>query len=311
MVASLVLVTGLQAGPNEPEAVVNGRTITRAEVDAAFARTTVARQPLTEEQKQVYRGHVLNVLIDGVLVKQFLDGRGVQADAEGVERHIADFEKVLGERGKTLSGFLEENNASIEQMKSEVSDLYQWFRHVDSESTDENIRRYFEENRSSFDGSQVRASHILAEFPPNASAEQKRQARARLEQVRSQLAAGTDFASLAKQHSDCQSKVQGGDVGYFPRKGKMTEAFAASAFLLPVGQVSDVVESEYGYHLIKVTDRKPGQAISLQTVAEDVRSMFAADLRAEVVREMRSRSEIRLPAARVAASETDRSKTRR
>ncbi len=196
-------------------------------------------------------------------------------------------------------------------MSREVGELYQWFKHVESEATDENIRRYFEENKSSFDGSMVRASHILVEVPPRATAEQKKTARARLEQVRAQLAAGTDFASLAKQHSDCQSKAQGGDVGYFPRRGKMTEEFAAAAFLLPKGEVSDIVESEYGYHLIKVTDRKPGQKISLATVEEDVRGMFAADLRAEVVKEMRQRSEIAFRPVRMASGTDEKGTLRR
>ncbi len=199
----------------------------------------------------------------------------------------------------------------MEQMTREVGELYQWFKHVDSEGTEENIRRYFEENKASFDGSLVRASHILVEVPPRTTAEQKQAARGRLEQVRAQLAAGTDFASLAKQHSECQSKAQGGDVGYFPRRGKMTEAFAAAAFLLPKGEVSDIVESEYGFHLIKVTDRKPGQKIAFETVEEDVRGMFAADLRSEVIKEMRQRSEIVFRPARMAAGTDEKASLRR
>ena len=310
-VGSLLAVSAAWGAGSEAEVTVNGQAISRAEVDAAFARTSIARQPLTEEQRLVYRDHVVNVLIDGVLVKQFLDGRGVQADPGAVEKHLADFEKVLKEKGTTLEAFLDENHASLEQMTREVGELYQWFKHVDLEGTDENIRRYFEENKSSFDGSMVRASHILVEVPPRGSAEQKKSARARLEQVRAQLAAGTDFALLAKQHSDCQSKSQGGDVGYFPRRGKMTEEFAAAAFLLPKGEVSGIVESEYGFHLIKVTDRKPGQKISLATVEEDVRGMFAADLRAEVIKEMRQRSEISFRPARMTAGSDEKGPVRR
>ncbi|MBY0585917.1 peptidylprolyl isomerase [bacterium] len=301
------------AGAQEttPEVTVNGQAISSAEVDAAFARTSLAKQPLTDEQRSVYRGHVINLLIDGTLVKQFLTEKGIKSDPALVDRHLADFEALLKEKGNTLDKFLAENQATSEQMKQEVNDLYQWFEYVDGESSDANLKKYFEQNRGTFDGSQVRARHIMAELPPHASPEQKKKARMKLEQIRAQLAAGTDFASLAQQHSDCQSKKQGGDVGYFPRKGKVTEAFAACAFELPPNQISDIIESEYGMHLIQVTDRRPGQEVAFQTVAEDVRSMFAADLRSEIIQQMRDKADIRLASPAAVASDPSEPAVRR
>jgi parvulin-like peptidyl-prolyl isomerase len=294
LIGCVVGTTWLYGGSADPEVTVNGRVITTGEIDAAFARTSLGKQPLTQEQRSLYRAHVVNVLVDAILVKQFLEKEGVQGDPEAVERHIADFEGALKEKKTTLAAFLEENQASIEQMRQEVADMYQWFNYVDAQSTPANLKKYFEANKSALDGSQVRARHILAELPPNASLEMKKKGMARMEQIRAQLAAGTDFASLARQHSDCQSKTQGGDIGYFPRKGKVTEAFAAAAFKLSPGQVSEIVESEYGLHLIEVIDRKAGQDIPFETVAEDVRGLFATDLRADVIKKMRQQSAIQM-----------------
>jgi len=274
------------------EAIVNGKELTAADVDTAFNRTSVSKQPLTDAQKQMYRSHVLNVLIDNALLKQFLDHKGVTADPKQVEDHINQFKAAVSQKGTSLDSFLAENKISEQQMREEITDLYQWFAHVQEQSTDQNLKGYFEANKAAFDGSQVRASHILVEFPPTATAAEKAVAYKKIQQIQMQLSSGTDFASLAKQHSDCESKSQGGDVGFFQRKGKMTEPFAKAAFETPKGQVTNIVESEYGYHLIKVTDRKEGTPVRYEKVAEDVKTLFAADLRAAIITAMRKQADI-------------------
>lgn len=292
------ILTALAAWTNsasaQVEAVVNGQAIPTAEVDVAFSRTSVAQQPITDEQRRMYRAHVLNVLIDNVLVKQYLTQLGVVADAKSVEAHIEELRKVLAQKGQTLESFLKDANANEDRMRQEITDLHQWFSFVEKQSTPQNLETYFQMNQDAFDGSQVRASHILVEFPPTPSVEEKAAAYKKIQAIQGQLAAGADFASLAKEHSDCQSKHQGGDVGYFVRKGKMTESFARTAFALEVGKVSDIVETEYGYHLIKVTDKKAGQEIAFETVADDVAALYAADLRSAVINAMRKKSEIKV-----------------
>ena len=291
----IVLVAGSQIClGGDVEATVNGVEVTALDVDTAFGRTSVAKQPLTDAQKQMYRSHVLNVLIDNALLKQFLDNKGVAADPKAVEDHITQFKGAVAQKGTTLETFLAENKITEEQMRQEITDLFQWFAHVQEQATDQNLRSYFEANKSAFDGSQVRASHILVEFPPTATPAEKAVAYKKIQQVKMQLASGTDFASLAKQNSDCESKSLGGDVGFFQRKGKMTEPFAKAAFDTKTGQVTDIVETEYGYHLIKVTDRKAGQLVRYDAVADDVKNLFAADLRAAIITAMRKQADIKV-----------------
>ena len=91
--------------------------------------------------------------------------------------------------------------------------------------------------------SEVRASHILVKTETEAH------------NILSQIKAGKDFAKLAKAHSSCPSGKQGGDLGFFKR-GRMVKEFEDAAFRLDIGKVSDPVRTQFGYHLIKVTEKR-------------------------------------------------------
>jgi parvulin-like peptidyl-prolyl isomerase len=102
---------------------------------------------------------------------------------------------------------------------------------------------------------QVRASHILLMYKGSmrsSASRSKDDAKKQIDSLKGQIAGGADFASLARSNSDCPSKAEGGDLGSFG-KGQMVAEFEKAAFALPVGSVSDVVETPFGYHLIKRT----------------------------------------------------------
>ena len=102
---------------------------------------------------------------------------------------------------------------------------------------------------------QIRASHILLMYAGSArssATRSKEQAAQQIQELKSKLDAGEDFATLARAHSDCPSSKQGGDLGAFGR-GQMVKAFEDNAFGLDVGAVSDVVETDFGYHIIQRT----------------------------------------------------------
>lgn len=103
--------------------------------------------------------------------------------------------------------------------------------------------------------SQVRASHILLMYQGSArstASRSKAEAQASIEDLARQLADGADFAELARAHSDCPSAARGGDLGSFGR-GQMVPEFEAAAFSMQAGEVSHVVETAFGYHLIRRT----------------------------------------------------------
>ncbi|MFO7564449.1 MAG: peptidylprolyl isomerase [Enhygromyxa sp.] len=103
--------------------------------------------------------------------------------------------------------------------------------------------------------SSVRASHILLMYKGSArstASRSKAEAEEQIKQLGAQIAGGADFAALAREHSDCPSRAQGGDLGQFG-KGQMVPEFENAAFSMEIGQVSDVVETAFGYHLIQRT----------------------------------------------------------
>lgn len=291
---ALIMVAAPALGVRAEEgASVNGTTISAAEVEKAFQRTSVAKKELSSEEASLYRRHVLNMLIDELLVARYLDDQEVVIDEKKVDQHIAQLTKQLEAKKETLASFLAKVGVSEAKMREDISGMYRWMAFVDKQATPDTLAKYFDANRAAFDGSTVRASHILVRVAPDADEKARAIARRKIELVRAQLASGTPFSSAARAHSDCPSKDEGGDLEYFPRKGAMTESFAAVAFSLPVGQVSDVVESEFGYHLILVTDRKPGAPVNYADVAEDVKSQYASDLRAATVARLRADSDIK------------------
>src|SRR5689334_16377481 len=131
----------------------------------------------------------------------------------------------------------------------------------------EDIQRYYEDNKQQYSTpEQVRASHILLKTEGKDDATVKKQA----EDLLAKVKAGADFAKLATQYSeDTASKVKGGDLDFFP-KGQMVPEFDKVAFSLKPGEISDVVKSQFGYHIIKVTDKKPAAKKTLDEVKPQI-----------------------------------------
>lgn len=124
---------------------------------------------------------------------------------------------------------------------------------VDTAIGDEELRRIYEEEEP---GLQIRARHILLRVAPDASAEEREATLARAAEIQAQAAAGADFAELAREYSQDPGNAQnGGDLGFFPR-GQMVPPFDEAAFALDVGEVSDIVETPFGFHIIKVEERQ-------------------------------------------------------
>jgi len=128
---------------------------------------------------------------------------------------------------------------------------------------------------------QIKASHILIRVEPNDSQEKKEEAKKKMAAIRDEAKAGKDFTELAKQYSEEPgAKETGGDLGYFGR-GVMVPSFEEAAFGLKVGEISDIVETQFGYHIIKLTDKRDSGVTPFSEVKDDIK----ANLRQERIRE--------------------------
>lgn len=143
------------------------------------------------------------------------------------------------------------------------------------------IRAFYDKNPDKFKRDEtVRASHILIGVDAKASAADKKKAREKAEKLHKELAGGADFATLAKGNSTCPSSQQGGDLGSFG-KGQMVPPFEKAAFALKPGEISPVVETQFGYHIIKVAEKKPAGKVDFK----DVKTKIEEHLKGEKVNE--------------------------
>jgi len=131
-------------------------------------------------------------------------------------------------------------------------------------ATEAEVRAFYDKNQDKFKQEEgVKASHILIGIDEKASADDRKKGREKAEKLKKELTGGADFAALAKGNSSCPSSQQGGDLGFFG-KGQMVPAFEKAAFALKPGEISDVVETQFGYHIIKLTEKKAAETVAFK-----------------------------------------------
>ena len=164
--------------------------------------------------------------------------------------------------------------------------------------TADEVKEFYEKNREKFRMPEtVRASHILVMVPADASDDVKKAKKAQIDAARTLVTGGKPFADVAKEVSECPSKAQGGDLGYFPR-GRMVPEFDTAAFSLPTNQVSEVITTQFGYHVLLVTDRKPAGDQSLDEVKERLENYLktrkGSDMAQEYVKGLREKAKVEM-----------------
>jgi parvulin-like peptidyl-prolyl isomerase len=285
------------ASPAKPPAVVNGEVISRAELDAAIKLLGGGPSPmqLTEDQRRGQQMQVLSLLIDDKVMRQFLAKNAPPATEADVTARVATVEAELVKQKKTLQDFLKESGQSEAAFRGDVAEAVQWDKYARSKISDAAVAEYYKDNKDFFDRVMVRASHIVLRLPPNATEADRAKAKQQLTDLRAQLASNKiDFAEAAKKYSQCPTAPNGGDLGFFPRKFMVDDAFAQAAFATPVNQISDVVQTGYGLHLIKVTERKPGEPSDFAKIKDDVREVYTEEMRMSVLNDLRKSGKIEI-----------------
>jgi peptidyl-prolyl cis-trans isomerase C len=150
--------------------------------------------------------------------------------------------------------------------------------------TDEESKQYYDTHPDAFvEAEQVRASHILIKADKAAGESKKVAAKEKIKTLQRKIKEGEDFAKLARENSeDPSSSANGGDLGYF-KKGAMVKEFEDAAFALTPGAVSDIVETQFGYHLIKAADKKEAGTISYDTVKNNLQNFLKQQKRSKEV----------------------------
>jgi peptidyl-prolyl cis-trans isomerase C len=246
-------------------ASVNGKAITKMDFErqVLLAKQKLLQQGqlLDQAQMESLRVKVLENLIDSELLYQESQSRGIKVENGKINEQFEtvknkfssdeEFKSALEGMDYTENSLKEDirrNMAIQDFIESEIS---QNIVISDDESLDfyDNHPEYFTQPE------QVQASHILITVDDPSDASQKSEAIIKIKEIKQKINAGEDFAVLAMEYSQCPSSAKGGDLGFFQR-GQMVKPFEDAAFALQPGEISDIIETRFGYHLIKVTDRK-------------------------------------------------------
>jgi parvulin-like peptidyl-prolyl isomerase len=283
---------------DQPAAVVNGAVITVAQIEAEVRKRPPVVTPLTLTQQRALRREVLNGLIDELLLRQFLAAQAPTVEEPEIARHLAGLAAVQAARGKTMADYYRETGQTEAQVRAAVTQLVQLDAWAKARCTPEALRKYHQDNKEFFDKVKVHVRHLVLSVPPGAPPAEKEATRQKLRELRTAIAAGRlDFAEAARQNSQCPSGARGGDLGFILRKWMVDEAFARAAFALKPGELSDVVESEVGLHLIQVLERQPGMPTTFEQAEPDVRDCYTEELRQGLLTQLRqtARIEVKLP----------------
>lgn len=288
-------------------AMVNGRSILMPELQTAV-RNVVTQNGMGPGNLDAFMGQfgprILDQLIDGELLFQAAEKGGFKAAEEEIDVAFGEisgrynvpeeFKAEMESRGFT--------EASLKANITKQLTIQQFVAGtivIKAVVPEETIREAYDQNPQKFSNQEeVKASHILINSAEGDPQDKKDEARKRAKEIAAKAKAdGADFGELARTHSEGPSASSGGDLGFFKR-GRMVKAFAETAFSMKVNEVSDPVLTQFGYHIIKVTDRKEGSTNSFEEVkerlAQDLKNRMINELIGEKLSQLREEANIKI-----------------
>lgn len=283
--AALLLITlsacsgGVEKAEQKPVGKVNGTVITKAQLDRTVKELVAQNsgtQALPPEKMQKVADLALEQLTSAELLYQ-----------EAAKLEIKDLDKLVAEKfAQNKAGFPTEAEfqKSLKEFKMTEEDVREAMRkgivvnHFITKEfipkatvSEEEARKFYDRNLEKLfkKKERVRASHILVSVYPTAPAAERKQAKQKAEALLKRVQGGEDFAAVAKKDSNCPSSARGGELGEFPR-GEMAAPVEKAAFSLKPGELSGVVESEFGYHVIKLTEKLPAYTAGYEEVKKNI-----------------------------------------
>lgn len=285
MIIVAVLISSLSFAEQAPRlnktvAIVNGEVITQADFDkamnSAYLRLSrMSKRPSPSHLQEIRKG-ILETLIGRELLLQESEKKGVTVSEKEIEAKIEDMKgRLPGEEEfkKTLA----QMGVSEAMLRSRIKEGLTVQKIIEQEVGagiiihDTDAEKFYNQNKDSFkEHEKLHVSHILINVDPKADKDKKKEARKKIEQVQKKLKEGGDFAILAKEFSDCPSASEGGDIGFFV-PGDTVKPFEDAAMALKPGEISDIVETDFGYHIIKLMERVPETIMSFEQAKDEIK----------------------------------------
>jgi peptidyl-prolyl cis-trans isomerase SurA len=266
-------------------AVVNQEIITLSDVEKGSH--LLQEEILTEDRlerrqrvQEIFR-KVLERLIDEKLIDQEAKKSGIKVPSKEIEGAIEEMKRRNGLDQENFERFLTAEGLTLEGLKKEIekqllrTKVINWAVKVEPKAGEKELREFYQEHIDRYRVNQsYRISHILFLVPKDASLERSREIRKKSLEVLERIRGGEDFGEMALLYSeDPSSRKDRGDMGYF-KKGELLPALERETVRLQVGEVSGLIRTEFGYHIIKLLNRKGGEPPPFEEVKEKVRADY-------------------------------------
>ncbi len=283
----------LAKAPGDMIARVEGVDITRAAVEQETQNLMLQfggkiSPDQADRMLPMLQRQALENLINRQLLQQAAAQAGVEVTPEAVDERIAKISEQFTSP-EVLKERLTAAGVSEESFRRQITEALKIEKLLEERSpvpgvTEVEIEEFYTANPDNFqEPEQVQAAHILIAVGPEDTEEQKEEKRRQLDEIKEKIEDDdAEFAEMAKEHSTCPSASSGGDLGTFGR-GQMVPEFEEVAFALKPGELSDIVETQFGYHLIKVDEHKEARTTPLEEAREKIENFLQNQQREKVV----------------------------
>ena len=260
-------------------AKVNGVGVKNSTLDAAVSNFVENQKTfgvdVKEEDKEKLRNGILEELISAELLYQESKKADLGDLKQDIEQQFGNIKNGFPSEDE-FKKILNDNGVSEKELKEDIKKgvyinaFLEKTLYKDVAISEADKKKEYENNEERLNlPEQVKASHILIRVQEDAAKEDRDKAREKIDDLRKRAGSGEDFGDLAKENSEDGSASNGGDLGFFG-KGMMVPSFEEVAFSLEKGKISDVIETQFGYHIIKVTDKQDARKLTYEEVEPDI-----------------------------------------
>jgi peptidyl-prolyl cis-trans isomerase C len=287
--------TGTSASAGGPVARINGEEVARADFDKQMERTRArfqrAGRQVAPALETRLKENLVRKLVEESLIAQKAKAEGVTVAKDELDAKVREHKERFGS-DKAFQSFLERTSQSEADV---VADLEKTLLRdklfakllASSEPTEADLKKYYDENLDKYkQKEQIKASHILIKVEKTATEKDKKAKLAEAKKVMAEVKkSGANFEEVAKKYSDGPTKDRGGDLGTFSR-GRMVKPFEDAAFAAKAGEIVGPVETQFGYHVIKVYEKTPEQQRSFDEVKDSIGTSLKARAKSKATREL-------------------------
>ncbi|OPL16253.1 MAG: hypothetical protein AVO39_06310 [delta proteobacterium MLS_D] len=264
---------------DKPAALVNGTMISRDTLEKEVTKirelSAMKGEQLAESQMENMKHEVLERLINYELLCQESVKEKIPVSSEAVNRELQGLKERFPDED-TYRNTMANMGITQAELESQIKRNLAVKNLLDKKVlstisvSGEECETFYEENPDHFkEPEQVKASHVFVAVPKDASEDDKKEARGKIDAAGKRLEKGDDFETVAREVSQCPSSEQGGDLGFFAR-GNMDKTFEDAAFSMKPDETSPVIETSFGYHIIRVTDRKDARVVPFDEAKDTI-----------------------------------------